>query len=557
MIKLTSRFSKVHILLLATLVLGLALRLYGIKWGLPDETHPDYSYHPDEAFMLEWAGWLVHGHIIPKHFIYGGTLYFTILNAYMFFARLFGEMLGGFNPLANSILVGRYFHTGVALLTILLVFECGRQLFGRRAGLVAALLLSVVPAHVILAQQVRPDVLGVFFVVLMLYLGIQVLTVDAVRHRSLLGAIGLCLGATAALRIPLVIFGVMPLTAMFLAMRTWPGGFTWMLAIKKTAFVGVCALAAYVVLSPHTLIYYDYAIAGLRVTWWYESYPFLDAVDNGPLFYQHLWLTLRQALGDGQYFLAVVGVFYALRRRTAADIMILSGLAGYAVLTSFASWTVVRYSLPMVPLLVLLAARALTEGMDEIRPRSIRVGTSVLLVAVLTWSLFSVLAFVRVEAAKNVREIASEWILANIPAGSAILMLKSYDRDFFFNPVITNPYVVGTFVFSKTSDVLRGFPGDGMDYIVLNESLYKNMERLGERHPLKQSRLFYQGLTADFRLVQEFKLPIRFAGIDFSGSYTSNDYSFVNPGIRIYERRERSSTVRTGLPAPPLKRDAR
>ena len=557
MIKLTSKFSKVHILLLATLVLGLALRLYGIKWGLPDAAHPYYSYHPDEAFMLEWAGWLVHGHMIPKHFIYGGTFYYTILNAYIFFARLFGEMLGGFNPLANSILVGRYFHTGVALLTILLVFECGRQLFGRRAGLVAALLLSVAPAHVILAQQVRPDVLGVIFVVLMLYLGIKVLTVDAVRHRALLGAIGLCLGATAALRIPLVIFGVMPLAALFLAMRTWSGGFTWMLAIKKTAFVGVCALAAYAVLSPHTLIYYDYAIAGLRVTWWYESYPFLDAVDNGPLFYQHLWLMLRQALGDGEYLLAAVGMFYALRRRTTADIMILSGLAGYAVLTTFASWTVVRYSLPMVPLLVLLAARALTEGMDEIRPRSIRVGTSVLLAAVITWSLFSVIAFLRVEAAKNVREVASEWIEANIPAGSAILMLRSYDRDYFFNPVISVSYPVATFVISERNDARAAFTGGGLDYVVLSESLYKNMERLGERHPLKQSRLFYQRLTADYRLVQEFKLPTRFAGMDFSGSYTSNDYSFVNPGIRIYERRERSLTVKPGKPAPPLKRDAR
>ncbi|HYA28849.1 MAG TPA: hypothetical protein VEI95_08535, partial [Acidobacteriota bacterium] len=57
-------------LLTAVVALGLALRLYGIRWGLPDASHPVYSYHPDESLQLFAAERLANGTVFPKHFIY-------------------------------------------------------------------------------------------------------------------------------------------------------------------------------------------------------------------------------------------------------------------------------------------------------------------------------------------------------------------------------------------------------------------------------------------------------------------------------------------------------
>ena len=111
------------------LMLTMFLRLYGIEWGLPTSLHPDYSYHPDEAPHLIWSQWLSQGQLIAKQFIYGGTFYYVVLRACIYFGDSFSEAFGGFNTLANAILVARYLQVFLALVTILLVYECGRLLY--------------------------------------------------------------------------------------------------------------------------------------------------------------------------------------------------------------------------------------------------------------------------------------------------------------------------------------------------------------------------------------------------------------------------------------------
>src|SRR5205085_1713238 len=58
----------------------------------------------------------------------------------------------------------------VGLLTVLLTFEIGRLLYGRRAGLIAALILGLMPYHVIVTRQVLLDGPMTFCATLALYL---------------------------------------------------------------------------------------------------------------------------------------------------------------------------------------------------------------------------------------------------------------------------------------------------------------------------------------------------------------------------------------------------
>ena len=41
------------------MAIALLLRLYGIDWGLPSVTHPEYSYHPDELLTFTLAKLLI------------------------------------------------------------------------------------------------------------------------------------------------------------------------------------------------------------------------------------------------------------------------------------------------------------------------------------------------------------------------------------------------------------------------------------------------------------------------------------------------------------------
>jgi hypothetical protein len=74
-------------------------------------------------------------------------------------------------------------------------------------------------------------------------------------------------------------------------------------------------------------------------------------------------------------------------------------------------------------------------------------------------------------------------------------------------------------------------------YIVINEYSYKNMERLGDRHPYEPHRQFHAALLrSNYRLLREFKHRYELLGVDFSWCFTAYDFSIVNPGIRIYAR---------------------
>lgn len=523
--------------LMLILVIAFFLRVYGIDWGLPSATHPEYSYHPDELLTLTLAKLLVLGKILDKHFIYGGTLYFTILNACIFFGEKFSAILGGVNELANGILVGRYFLVFVALLTVLLVYECGSQIGNdRRTGIISAFLLAIVPAHVAWAQQVRPDEIAALFTAIVLLLSIKIIgSRDGVSLKYFVYS-GLAVGAAASLRLPLVIFIIAPLTASWLT-RDKAGFWEKLLSMfdRQTGALIICAVVAFAVTSPHVFLYPEHFVGGLLEQWRYQSSSFPDAVGRGPGIYQYGWLMLHQALGYALYAAAILGVMLAFHRRTKADVLLLAAVIPYFFVMTLTSWIVVRYTLPILPVLVVLAARLAVHAADSY-PRY-RMAVSALLLVAAAWTLSADVAYLKIEAGKDIRDVAAEWISENIPVGSAVLTVKTYREDYYFNPVISKKFRHQIFYLSERSDSRALFREPKFDYLILNEYLYKNMERLGNHHPSRQTRVFYDSLAnSRYKLIKEFKYPIRFLGMDFSTSFSSYDYTIINPGIRIYAR---------------------
>lgn len=523
------------------LVLAAALRIYGIEWGLPDATHPEYSYHPDEALTIVWARALadpVGGYIFPKQFIYGGTLHYTILNGCAYFGEVLSPVLGGFNHLANTILIGRYFLVVISLLTILLLYLAGRHLFGNTTGLIAALLLAVNPIHIVGAQRLRPDETATLFVVLLAFLGAVIYRSDPKKDRLLFLLAGCGVGLAVALRFPLAVFGLVPVVAY-----VWRDGSPYgsnsiaKLLVDSNIWIMVaCAFVMFVLASPHTVLYPDAAIAGLRMTWGYETLAYPDAVDRGSGLYQYGWRMLREALGAPMYWLAASGMAFALYQHAGPQRIVLVGVVPYFILATFASWVVVRYMLPVVPLLLLLAA-AFVVYVTRIASRLRHVMTLLLCVAIL-WTLAASLALLGVTANRNSRDITADWIRANVPIGASIVTVRRYlddvQGDVYLNPIVPEGYRHQPFYLLPKSDP-RAMIDSRPDYIVLNDELYLNMERLGSRHPSQITYSFYRALAGSrYRLVHETKQPVTFFGMNFEGSFSSSDFSVVNPGLRIY-----------------------
>lgn len=523
--------------LASILMLTLLLGVYGIDWGLPTQSDPNYSYHPDEAILLRNSQWLAQGRILDKEFIYGGTFYFVILRACTYFGYQFHDSIGGFNTLASAILAARYLQVLIAVLTMLIVYECGRLLYNRKTGLIAALILAVAPAHIVATQTVRPDAISAFLVALVVLAAAKLLRSQQPGRVKLLMYSGVAVGALAAFRLPLIGFGLLPVVGYVIAQQRDKGG-----SFRKSIcdwnvlrLVPVVALT-YAVLSPHTLLYPEGFLAGLKVTTRFETAVFPDAVDRGPVFFQYAWRLLHQALGYPGYFLAVGGLAYALIRRRSEDVIILVGVGLYFSMLAAVTWTVVRYTLPVLPLLALLAGSATGRILELAHHASARGALYVIAGFFLAWTLAADLALLHVVASKNVRVLSSEWITENIPHDKSIFVIKRYQEDDFFNPAVPPHHNVSAAFLTKWMDSRGLFEQKAFDYLVLHELLYADMERLGDHYPGKEVREFYANMkSAKLKLVREFKVSPQFLGIDFSGWFEAMDFSVINPGIRIYQ----------------------
>lgn len=519
------------------LMLTMLLRLYGVEWGLPTSLHPDYSYHPDEAPLLVWSQWLSQGQLVAKQFIYGGTFYYVILRACIYFGESFNEAIGGFNTLANAILVARYLQVFLALVTMLLIYECGRLLYDRKSGLIAALVLALAPAHIVATQTVRPDAISAFLVALIAFMAAKLLRSKSFNHRKLLVYSGIAIGATAAFRLPLAGFGLMPVIAYVVARQRDNGDlfiksmFSW-----NVLWFILAVVLAYIVLSPHTLMYPGAFITGITVTVGYEMTVDPDAVDRGPIFFQYAWRLLRQALGYPAYFLALAGMIHALVRRRVEDMIVLAGIGLYFVMLASVSLTLVRYTLPILPLLSLLSGVAVIRIFEQAPYGYARVFAYCVAGFLLAWTLAADLAFLHVTASKNVRVQASKWITQNIPQGKSTLLVKQYDGDDFINPIMSPRHHNLSVLVTDGLDSQKIFSEMKIDYVILHELFYADIERLGSRHPRKVAWDFYEAMTgASFKLVKEIRVPVQFLGIDFSGSFEAADFLVVNPAIRIYQ----------------------
>lgn len=519
-----------------TLCTGLVLRLYGVRWGLPDAVHPEYSYHPDEMLHLVAARWLADGRIVDRHFMFGGTLYFSILNSYIFFGDQLAGLLGGFNSLANSILFGRYFLVGIATITIVLVYESGSQLYNKKVGLLAAFFLAIVPAHIVWAQRVRPDEIAAFMAVVILFSSVKILSGQHTKTLWYLVCTGLAIGVATSLRFPMGVFIITPLTA-YVMRQNQKGMLQRILSLfdRNVALMFICAAIAFLITSPHVIMHPEALSAGIKVQWRYQSGLFLDAVGRGPGIYQYGWLMLHQALGYAIYFLAATGIILALFRRTGADVVFLATVVPYFVLMTFTAWVVVRYTLPLLPLFALMAAQFVVYLADTF-PRY-KVSISALVLLVVMWTLLSDIAYLRIEAGRDVRDIVSGWIRENVAPGSSFVTVKTYREDHYFNPVIPETLEHTVFYLVQGNDSQSLFRNHKFDYLVLNEYIYKSMERLGSKHPLEHYRQFHEALAnSGYRPIKELKNPVNILGVDFSHSFASHDYTIVNPGIRIYRR---------------------
>jgi 4-amino-4-deoxy-L-arabinose transferase-like glycosyltransferase len=354
------------VLALLITLLGLGLRLCGLAWGLPDARHPLATYHPDELINLNAALTADIPHFqLDIGFYNYGAFYFYLVNLAHTYGRVFGAIPSStagateFAERAALFLAGRLVTALLGTLTILAIYFLGRRLFGRKVGLLGALLYAVTPLAVLHSHFLTVDVPSTFFVVMALLWAVRLLERQTWADYVLAGV---WVGLASATKYTTALVLIAPLLAH---RYNLPPNACRKHRMAHLFVLLVAVGFTFIIACPGPLLNWDvfwngtYPGSGLR-------YELLEhsRTGHGDLFlstgfggWYHLVVSLRFGMGSLLLLVALMGVGYACKKRTAGDKILFAFLLLTYLSATFSAVRFARYMIPILPVLCLFAAR--------------------------------------------------------------------------------------------------------------------------------------------------------------------------------------------------------
>ncbi|MHB1295781.1 MAG: glycosyltransferase family 39 protein [Anaerolineae bacterium] len=546
-----------RVALLAILAGALVLRLYKVSWD------GGYLFHPDERQILMVVNglafpWPLDLSLLltpespwnPAFFAYG-SLPIYLLRILSWIAGIFDGRLA---TLESSYLVGRVlsalFDTG----SVYLVYVLGRKLYNRAVGLLGAVFVALTVLHIQLAHFFAVDTLLTFFVLLTLSVA-----VDVARQPSRKGAVwlGLAVGLALATKVSaspiLAVVGLawlLPLSQRGAQMDGRPFG--WAQAVLGAAASAAVALLTFVVCEPYAVIDLStFLTSVLRESSMVQGtadFPYTRQYIGTPAYLYPLWQLVLWGMGVP---LGIAGVLataatvispFALARRgfwKPGQVLPVVWVLLYFGITGGFHTKFMRYMLPIVPLLCLWAAWALTSlaRADRRLLRGVGAGGTVV---VLLGSAAYALAFTNVYQQEHPWIQTTRWICENVPVGSKIsgehwddalpMVQGSGDLSCHRRYSTQKLPMYNADDLAKLETLLSAIQES--DYLVLSSNrLYNTIPRLPERYPVTSR--YYALLMSEqlgYELVYYAAVYPRIAGVDLAND-TFHDPDLPQPRL--------------------------
>ncbi|HEV2770663.1 MAG TPA: glycosyltransferase family 39 protein [Solirubrobacteraceae bacterium] len=404
---------------------ALALRLWGLDHGLP------YAYNTDENshFVPHAIG--IFGHAWNPEYFVNPPAYTYVLH--VVFAVVFGGREGLSSTFAGDPaavwVVARAVTAVLGTLAVGLLYLAGSRLMDRRVGLLAAGLMAVAFLPVFYAHLALNDVPTLAPLCLGLWGVAGVLRFGRTRDWVVAGA-GLGLAAATKYTGGIVL---LPLLAAAAVQLTAPGRRAPVL--RGLALAAGVGLAAFVVANPYAVLDFETWFADVV----YQTETSSEAAgklgttqDSGFLYY--LW-SFGWGLGWVPLALAAAGaVAIWFDDRRLGLVLVLAPVA-YVVFMGSQERYFGRWLLPAFPMVCLLAAYAALRVVDALTVRRAHLRPTLLALAVvavcgqgLVYSLHSGTVLSR----EDTRNMARDWMVANVPVGARIVV----------EPVVPDPWAM-------------------------------------------------------------------------------------------------------------------
>jgi 4-amino-4-deoxy-L-arabinose transferase-like glycosyltransferase len=467
------------------LLLGLAVRVWGIDFGLP------YLYHPDEPNKIVMAQTMFKTGDLNPHFFKKPTL-FIYLNALAYVPYyLFGKLLGvfdspanilspitltigvGVSPMPTTVLMGRLLTALFAVASIPLVYLIGKQSSGKTSvGLLAALMMAISPTNVANSRFITSNAFLTFFILVVVWASVRIYQQGKTQDYIIAG---LATGLAISSKYPGVVVVLVPLVAHFLQ----PNGKS--VKDPRLYLLFILIPIAFFATTPFALLDHTQFLEDTLFEAQHYSGGHPGMEGNALVWYlDYAWKSAGVI-----YILAVLEMVRGVYSRSR-EIILLSILP--LVYFLFISNLAVRNDrtfLPMTPVLFVLAASFLVHllskanGLESkaLRYLSVSVIACLLVVGLVSPTSKTIRDTIRLTTVDS-RETARVWIDENIPSGAHVA-IEAYSP--FVDPVRYSVQGIPRMI-----DLEPGwYVENGFEYLVFSQGMYGRFYFEPERYSVQ------------------------------------------------------------------------
>ena len=479
--------------LLAILAVALVLRASHLGWGLPGLLHPDEHRYLGPAIIMAARG------DMNPHYFENPSL--MIYLAFLLFRGLTPQSIA-FHTLDEVLLLGipdprgdylqmvalRGVSVLAGVLTVLMVYLAGKELFGKRAGLLGACLLTVSFLHVRNSHYATNDVLAVFFLSASFYYAVRVYG-DGRWQDYLMAGIAGGLGVSTKYNAGVFVFAIVAAHLM----RTMSDRKLRFSPVAHLPLVaaGLFSLASFVAGTPYSVLDQRGFLEG-----------FLDQVSYGAQgwagqvvepSYRLFLAALGQGFGVLPLLLGVAGFLVAVRESRFKGTLLLATPVAYYVFMSTQQLFFARFALPLLPFLSVAAGLALDRAMAAMpRGRPAAGLGAVLIILAVAQPLWLSVQHDRLVGNEDTRLAASTWMAQNLPRTARVSM-EGYaqpDPKFGWRGFEAEEVRIH---WPDTQDFEKEVLGWGADYVVVSNFGYGSLQANGPA----------DGLPAPYDLLEE------------------------------------------------------
>lgn len=450
----------------AIVIVGAALRLGGIHFGLP------YTYAPDEPTYLTITLQILRtGDLNPHWWYYPSAMFYLHACAQLIFFWL-GQIGGRFTTLTDlplpeiiatgvgrttlpeTLLIARGLTGVFSALAILVVYVIGRRLHPNAwVATLAALFFALSPTVNDTSHRVGPDILAMFFLLTSAYFAVRL--ADDPRWQNYVGA-GLGAGLAFGSKYNAGVVFIACLVAHFLRWR-------WAQWQKLVLAFGALAVGFFIS-TPFSVFDFTNFWAGLQ--WQVFSYA-VEGHSGQEGDSLRWYLTYLWQVEGWVALLGAIGIVWMARTFSPKYLTVLSFPMAYFALVSQMLTRNERTIMLIVPFLALGAATLLIElyqrffSTTNLR-RALALGALVfIIVPPLRVSLGSIERLLTIDS----RETARVWIEQNLPHGARIALEP-------YSPYVDREHYVVEAVSSVTAHPFEWYVQNGFEYLIASYGTY-------------------------------------------------------------------------------------